>query len=156
MIYMPSFNTTTTLMIPTDDKGAAEATDYVLGCYELTKWSENATKAIINGILIEKISEEIPAVDFFVALAPKHESIILVDDAGRYFNVEIGDEVYVITATWSYKGVSYGLGAVEYRVKIIRNDKFMYNNTYFAYIGGEYYGDVDYHFFNYIKYQAKG
>ena len=51
-------------MIPTDDKGAAEATDYVLGCYELTKWSENATKAIINGILIEKISEEIPAVDF--------------------------------------------------------------------------------------------
>ena len=32
----------------------------------------------------------------------------------------------------------------------------MYNNTYFAYIGGEYYGDVDYHFFNYIKYQAKG
>ena len=48
-IYKPSFNTTTTLMIPTDDKSAAEATDYVLACYESTKLGEKIEGEIISG-----------------------------------------------------------------------------------------------------------
>ena len=131
-IYKPSFNTTTTLMIPTDDKSAAEATDYVLACYESTKWAEKVVGEIISGKIVGKLSEEIPNIDIFAALDQSHESTVLVDDAGRYFNVEIGDKVYVTTANWKYSGLSYyGLGAVEYRVKIIRNGEVMYNNTYF-------------------------
>ena len=133
-IYKPSFNTTTTLMIPTDDKSAAEATDYVLACYESTKWAEKVVGEIISGKIVGKLSEEIPNIDIFAALDQSHESTVLVDDAGRYFNVEIGDKVYVTTANWKYSGLSYyGLGAVEYRVKIIRNGEVMYNNTYFKY-----------------------
>ena len=130
-IYKPSFNTTTTLMIPTDDKSAAEATDYVLACYESTKWAEKVVGEIISGKIVGILSEEIPTIDIFAALDQSHESTVLVDDAGRYFNVEIGDKVYVTTASWSYKGICYTARAVEYRVKIIRNGEVMYNNTYF-------------------------
>ena len=130
-IYKPSFNTTTTLMIPTDDKSAAEATDYVLACYESTKLGEKIVGEIISGKIVGILSEEIPTIDIFAALDQSHESTVLVDDAGRYFNVEIGDKVYVTTASWSYKGICYTARAVEYRVKIIRNGEVMYNNTYF-------------------------
>ena len=130
-IYKPSFNTTTTLMIPTDDKSAAEATDYVLACYESTKLGEKIVGEIISGKIVGILSEEIPTIDIFAALDQSHESTVLVDDAGRYFNVEIGDKVYVTTASWSYKGICYTARAVEYRVKIIRNCEVMYNNTYF-------------------------
>ena len=130
-IYKPSFNTTTTLMIPTDDKSAAEATDYVLACYESTKLGEKIVGEIISGKIVGILSEEIPTIDIFAALGQSHESTVLVDDAGRYFNVEIGDKVYVTTASWSYKGICYTARAVEYRVKIIRNGEVMYNNTYF-------------------------
>ena len=130
-IYKPSFNTTTTLMIPTDDKSAAEATDYVLACYESTKLGEKIVGEIISGKIVGILSEEIPTIDIFAALDQSHESTVLVDDAGRYFNVEIGDKVYVTTASWSYKVICYTARAVEYRVKIIRNGEVMYNNTYF-------------------------
>ena len=130
-IYKPSFNTTTTLMIPTDYKSAAEATDYVLACYESTKLGEKIVGEIISGKIVGILSEEIPTIDIFAALDQSHESTVLVDDAGRYFNVEIGDKVYVTTASWSYKGICYTARAVEYRVKIIRNGEVMYNNTYF-------------------------
>ena len=124
-IYKPSFNTTTTLMIPTDDKSAAEATDYVLACYESTKLGEKIVGEIISGKIVGILSEEIPTIDIFAALDQSHESTVLVDDAGRYFNVEIGDKVYVTTASWSYKGICYTARAVEYRVKIIRNGEVL-------------------------------
>ena len=92
---------------------------------------EKIVGEIISGKIVGILSEEIPTIDIFAALDQSHESTVLVDDAGRYFNVEIGDKVYVTTASWSYKGICYTARAVEYRVKIIRNGEVMYNNTYF-------------------------
>lgn len=65
-----------------------------------------------------------------LALPLDNDSNILKDEAGRSFNINVGDKVYITIASWTGNGAS-DVTYMEARVKVIHNDEISFNDVYY-------------------------